>query len=252
MQHGAGHIQNGGDVGDGAVTLWLAARSDVAGDAARLAPMLARLGVLELANGDQRADWPIAVSGWSVPMRLVGGAGARDALGAMGESHDAPHIIGLSLDPIELAARPRTLQAIAHVASLIGAAVDAAAIYWPPAKLWSDAAELPRAVAAMGGSGMPPILHFVRFCAPGPGEMQTEGLGWLTGHELAATLPAAMTGGEGVRRLARLAIDLMLNGPMAGDMVIAGLARGEQIHIRLPQTAGAPIRLAITTRGGRG
>lgn len=251
MQDGAGHIQNGGNAGDDAVTLWIAAHSDVATDAARLAPMLARLGVLELSNADKRAAWPIAVTGWSVPMRLVGGEGAREALGAMGKDHDAPHIIGLSLDPIELAVRPRAVQAIAHVASLIAAVVDAAAIYWPPAKLWSDAAELPRAVATMEGGGMPPILHFVGFSSPSPGEMRTEGLGWLAGHELAATMPADMTSAEGVRRLARIAIDLMLNGPMAGDMVIAGLERGERIHIQLPQTAGAPIRLAITAGGRR-
>ncbi len=251
MQDGAGYIQNGGDAGDDAVTLWIAAHSDVATDAARLAPILARLGVLELSNADKWAAWPIAVTGWSVPMRLVGGEGVREALGAMGEGHDAPHIIGLSLDPIELTVRPRAVQAIAHVASLIGTAADATAIYWPPAKLWSDAAELPHAVAAMEGSGMPPILHFVRFSVPNPGEMATEGLGWLAGHELAATMPADMTAAEGVRRLARFAIDLMLNGPMAGDMVIAGLERGERIHIQLPRAAGEPIRLVITTGDGR-
>lgn len=253
MQHGAGHIQNGAD---GDVTLWLAARADVAGDAGRLGSMLARLGVLEPPTTGAVADWPLTISaitgitGKPMPLRLVGGAAARTALTACGEHHDAPHIIGLSLGQITPADRTRAVQTMARLASLIGAAVDAEAIYWPPAKLWSDAVELPHAVAAMEGGGMPPILHFIRFWSPRPGEMITDGLGWLAGHELAATMPSDMTLAEGVRRLARVAIDLMLNGSMAGDMVIAGLAGGERIQIHLPQVAGEPIRLAITT-GGR-
>lgn len=248
MQDGAGHIQYGAD---GAVTLWIAARDAICADAARLVPMLTRLGVIEPPSADDMPDWPITITGWSVPMRLVGGVAAHDAFGAVRDGHDAPHIMGLSLGPVDLADRPRAVQAIAHVASLIASVVDAQAIFWPPANLWSNVSELPHAVAAMERSGMPPILHFVQFSAPKPGEMVTEGLAWLAGHELAATMPADMTAAEGVRRLARFSIDLMLNGPMAGDVVIAGLARGERIHIRLPHAAGEPIRLALTTSGGR-
>ena len=248
MQDGAGHIQNGAD---GAVTLWIAARDAICTDPARFASALTRLGIIELPSANDVPDWPITITGWSMPMRLVGGVAARDAFGAVGAEHDASHIMGLSLGPVDLANRPRAVQAIAHVASLIGAAVDATAIFWPPANLWSNAAELPHAVAAMEGGGMPPILHFVRFSAPEPGEMMTEGLAWLAGRELAATMPVTMSTADGVRRLARLAIDIMLNGPMAGDMVIAGLERGERIDIQLPQTAGEPIRIAITAGGGR-
>ncbi len=117
---------------------------------------------------------------------------------------------------------------------------DASHIFWSPAKLWSDAQQFRASVAEMLVSGMPPVLHLVAFRRrdAGDGEIAgTRGLSLFAGQELEGRMPHGWTVAEMVKRLARLALDMMLNGPVGGPERLRGLDAGEWVMLS-PQTAG--------------
>lgn len=109
-------------------------------------------------------------------------------------------------------------------------------LFWGPAALWSDARMFRDAVAELLTSGMPPVLHQVAFRRAAAGRVRTRGLSYFAGQEIEAILPDAMDVQAAVRRLARLAMDAMLNGPYDRPSEIAGLEAGEHIRL-LPQPA---------------
>ena len=111
---------------------------------------------------------------------------------------------------------------------------DANHIFWSPARLWSDAPQFRASIAEMLASGMPPVLHLVAFRRREAGEgatMVTRGLALFAGQELEARIPAGWTVAEMVRRLSRLALDMMLNGPVLRARTTRGLAAGEWIGL---------------------
>lgn len=107
---------------------------------------------------------------------------------------------------------------------------DASHIFWSPAQLWSDAPQFRAATAEMLVSGMPPVLHLVVF-RRGETEdgavMRTRGLASFGGQELEAKIPPGWTVAEMIKRLARLALDIMLNGPLSEPQRIRGIEAGE-------------------------
>lgn len=113
---------------------------------------------------------------------------------------------------------------------------DATHIFWSPAQLWSDAPQFRASIAEMLASGMPPVLHLVAFrrreSAAGA-QMGTRGLALFAGQELNARIPAGWTAADMVRRLSRLALDMMLNGPVQHERTIRGLENGEWIDLSL-------------------
>ncbi|WP_326914581.1 hypothetical protein [Sphingopyxis chilensis] len=111
---------------------------------------------------------------------------------------------------------------------------DASHLFWSPARLWSDAQQFRTAIAEMLASGMPPVLHLIAFRRSDTGEaaiMRTRGLTLFAGQELEALVPKGWTVAEMVRRLSRLALDMMLNGPVLGARTTRGLAAGEWIGL---------------------
>src|SRR5690606_39772748 len=97
-----------------------------------------------------------------------------------------------------------------------------------------DAPQFPAPIAERPASGIPPVLHLVAFRRGETGEgaiMRTRGLALFAGQELVARIPAGWTVAEMVRRLSRLALDMMLNGPILDARTARGLAAGEWIGL---------------------
>lgn len=106
-------------------------------------------------------------------------------------------------------------------------------MYWSPAGLWSDARQFQAAVTEMLTSGMPPVLHVVAFHAGRDGTgMQTQGLAHFAGQELIATDAVGLDRAGLLRRMARLAIDIMINGAVQAPRSFPGLVEGERIRMR--------------------
>ena len=131
---------------------------------------------------------------------------------------------------------------------------DASHFFWSAARLWSDAPQLRASIAEMQASGMPPVLHLVAFRRRGEdaGErMRTRGLSLFTGQELEAAVPAGWTVADMVKRLARLAIDAMLNGPVVREQAAPGLHAGERVRLMPPdpEDRAAIVKVAFD-RGG--
>lgn len=130
---------------------------------------------------------------------------------------------------------------------------DASHIFWSPARLWSDAPQFRASIAEMLASGMPPVLHLVAFRRQeidGDASMGTRGLMIFAGQELEARIPGGWTVAEMVRRLSRLALDMMLNGPVQHARTMRGLEAGEWIDL-LPPTGGRHHRSTVVVEFGR-
>ena len=100
---------------------------------------------------------------------------------------------------------------------------------------------------------MPPVLHLVAFRreeADGVASMRTRGLAFFTGQELEARIPGGWTVAGMVRRLSRLALDMMLNGPIRYPRTMRGLEAGEWIGL-LPPTGDVGPRMTVVVEFGR-
>lgn len=130
---------------------------------------------------------------------------------------------------------------------------DASHIFWSPARLWSDAPQFRTSITEMLASGMPPVLHLVAFRRRDVGDgasIGTRGLALFAGQELEARIPGGWTVAEMVRRLSRLALDMMLNGPVQYARTMRGLEAGEWIEI-LPPMRNAGQRSTVVVEFGR-
>jgi hypothetical protein len=130
---------------------------------------------------------------------------------------------------------------------------DASHIFWSPARLWSDAPQFRASIAEMLASGMPPVLHLVAFRRKDIGDgasIGTRGLALFSGQELEARIPGGWTVAEMVRRLSRLALDMMLNGPIQYARTMRGLEAGEWIEI-LPPLRNTGQRSTVVVEFGR-
>jgi len=109
---------------------------------------------------------------------------------------------------------------------------DAHQLFWSPARLWSDAAQFRGAIAEMQMSGMPPVLHLIAFRhrdGGGDERVATRGLVAFAGQELEAMIPPGWDMAAMVKRLARLALDMMVNGPLTRAQQAPGLNSGEWV-----------------------
>ena len=130
---------------------------------------------------------------------------------------------------------------------------DASHLFWSPARLWSDAAQFRAAIAEMLASGMPPVLHLVAFRRredAGGASMGTRGLALFGGQELEARIPEGWTVADMVKRLSRLALDMMLNGPVRHGRTMRGLESGEWIDLS-PSPAAGGQRSSVIVEFGR-
>lgn len=129
---------------------------------------------------------------------------------------------------------------------------DASHLFWSPARLWSDAAQFRASIAEMLTSGMPPVLHLVAFRRRDDGagaSMGTRGLALFAGQELEARIPDGWTVADMVRRLSRLALDMMLNGPVRHQRTTRGLESGEWIDLSPSGRKGGDGSMVIVEFG---
>ncbi len=151
-------------------------------------------------------------------------------------------VLGAALDPRwpdacwivrpEGEARGQALYRLAHMLVLLIDLFGASHLFWSPARLWSDAAAFRQAVAEMEASGMPPVLHLVAFRrrdTAGAATVATRGLAVFAGQEVEAEIPPGWDMAAMVRRLARLALDIMLHGPIRRAQQAPGLEAGEWV-----------------------
>lgn len=111
-------------------------------------------------------------------------------------------------------------------------------IYWSPAGLWSDGWAFRAAVAEMMASGMPPVLHLVAFHPSGSNDaLRSQGLAFFAGQEIEVRGGGGLAAREVLRRMARLAIDVMVNGAILAPRDFPGLVSGERVRI-VPATGG--------------
>ncbi|MBA4748490.1 MAG: hypothetical protein H2056_07230 [Sphingopyxis sp.] len=105
-------------------------------------------------------------------------------------------------------------------------------IYWSPAALWSDAWTFRAAVAEMMASGMPPVLHLVAFHPLGTaGALRSQGLSFFAGQEIEVRSDGGLAARELLRRMARLAIDVMVNGAILSPREFPGLVNSERVRV---------------------
>lgn len=162
-------------------------------------------------------DGPVALFGMPTPPDLSGGDGL---------------CLTSAAPPLEAALD------MFRQAAAVGA--GEAALYWPPAQLWSrfDRDFVAPSVAALERQGLPPVMHFIAFlCDEAKGSVcvRTRGLLFFAGAELRLSAPSPVSAREALRAAARLAIDAMLQRGPAGPMIVDGLNKGERLRL------GAPI-----------
>lgn len=156
-------------------------------------------------------------------------------------------------DGADFGGRPKRMREFFKMMVLLIDLFDASHIFWSPARLWSDAAQFRASIAEMLESGMPPVLHLVAFRrreADGTASVRTRGLAFFAGQELEARIPGGWTVVDMVRRLSRLALDMMLNGPVRYPRTMRGLEAGEWIGL-LPPTVGAGPQTTVVVEFGR-
>jgi hypothetical protein len=119
-------------------------------------------------------------------------------------------------------------------------------IFWSPARLWSAVSAFRQAVVEMLDSGMPPLLHLLAFQDVPGGGIITRGLAFFSNQELHLVANAGLDREEAVRRLARLALDIMINGSINAPRRFPGLVPGETIRVG-PATGADGASLLIVT-----
>ena len=137
------------------------------------------------------------------------------------------------VDGVEI--EPTRLREFFKMTVLLIDLFDASHIFWSPARLWSDAPQFRGAMAEMLVSGMPPVLHLVAFRRsdrPDGATVRTRGLALFGGQEIEGGIPPGWTVAEMVKRLARLALDIMLHGPVTEERGLRGLNPGEWVVLR--------------------
>ena len=155
-------------------------------------------------------------------------------------------------EPAAATAQPTQMREFFKMMVLLIDLFDASHLFWSPARLWSDAAQFRASIAEMLASGMPPVLHLVAFRrreGAAGASMETRGLALFAGQELEARIPGGWTVAEMVRRLSRLALDMMLNGPVQHERTMRGLESGEWIDLSLSAGPGGQRSTVIVEFG---
>lgn len=155
-------------------------------------------------------------------------------------------------DPATSTGQPSQMRDLFKMMVLLIDLFDASHLFWSPARLWSDAAQFRAAIAEMLASGMPPVLHLVAFRRredAADARMRTRGLELFAGQELEARMPEGWTVADMVKRLSRLALDMMLNGPVQHDRSMRGLETGEWIDLSPPPGVSGEQSIVIVEFG---
>lgn len=151
---------------------------------------------------------------------------------------DAAEVLACAPTGIVGGSRVSACRELFKLAVLLIDLTGADKIYWSPAGLWSEGWAFRAAVAEMVASGMPPVLHLVAFHPAGrDSALRSKGLAFFAGQEIEVRNNGGLAAREVLRRLARLAIDVMINGAILAPRDFPGLVSGERVRIE-PVTGG--------------
>lgn len=252
-------------------TLFLLCQNMRVADKSWLGHILSQYGLLGDGDDGIAQTFPINAQHWGTSIGVTGGPVAAQMLREQANTGAvslagldiAPdirrcHVVALSLQRLPAATRAQAVQRLAFMAATLCEAVQASAMFWPPARLWSNPNELAVAVIAMEQQGLPPLMHFVAFSElaadnldAGDHGVGTNGLAWIAGHEIEVMAPLTLSRPEIIRRCARLAVDAMVNGAYSGPMEVAGLSPGEALSIAAVDESGTVgiVRAKIVIQG---
>ncbi len=247
------------DAGALTPTLFLLCNHALAQDEVWLGLKLGQLGFLGDGDDGRQSRFPIALRHAGTDFTIDAGPAALallQRLTADGQTSTTalaapPDLADMTVLAITIAApspsrRAQVLQRLAYIAAALADVAGGAALYWPPARLWSSAEELAGAVIAMEQQGLPPALHFVGFTrAVEPDgqhhRVQTRGLAWVTGQELAVIGPLSLNHTELLRRAARMVVDAMVHGRYVAGLRIDGLLPGEVLQTSVADENASPV-----------
>lgn len=240
-------------------TLFLLCQNMRAADQSWLGHILSQYGFLDDGDDGIAHIFPINAQHWGTSIGVTGGPVAAQMLREQAQLGAASlagldivpdmqrcDVVALSLQRLPATARAQAVQRLAFMAATLCEVVQASAMFWPPAQLWSNPNDLAAAVIAMEEQGLPPLLHFVAFAylladktdVAGEHGISTHGLAWMVGQEIEVMAPLTLANPEILRRCARLAVDVMVKGAYAGPMEVAGLSRGEVLSIAAVDQSG--------------
>ncbi|MEQ1688897.1 MAG: hypothetical protein ABL874_10020 [Sphingopyxis sp.] len=257
----------------GRPTLFMLCDEPQIADPLWLGDILSRCGFLGDGDSGCGHDFPIKARYWATSIDVTAGfepaaqlaeerciAPAMIGLDILPEAAHS-HVLALTLPRPPVATRPQAVQHLAAMAAALSEPLRTSSLFWPPAVLWSNAAELTHAVITMERHGLPPVLHFVAFVERGAKQdeascaapdtsqdMCTRGLEWMVGHEVLLSGPLTMPRSEMLRCAARLAVDAMVHGAYSSPTRVAGLTKGEVIDIAPVDSSGAVriVRAKVT------
>jgi hypothetical protein len=211
--------------------------TDQAGDALFLAPAI-RLHFGQLT----------VVAGWSSPQAISMADPLAPLCSSVAGPFPAQWQAGrqcLTVIPL-LVAKPGSTGSTDHTKmrdffKMIVLLIDlfgASHLYWSPARLWSDAEQMRTAITEMTISGILPVPHLVTFrlqeCEAGS-RMVTRGLSYFVAQELMANVPAGWSSARVIKQLARISLDMMINGPVTGPRRNKGPEGDEWVFISPPE-----------------
>lgn len=125
---------------------------------------------------------------------------------------------------------PAVVAHLLELAARLGEMLDASAVLWNPAKILSGFAYFAESVGEYRAGGAFPVLALIDFIAMASGRLETAGLSWFSGQELAVRSDG-LSPHELMRRAVRIAHDVAVNGPIEMDMTIDGLTEFERITL---------------------
>lgn len=112
---------------------------------------------------------------------------------------------------------------------ILGAALDAVAIGWPPSQSAFSFAYFDEAAERFCKGGAFPVLGFVRLNQAQERVFETQGLDYFTGYDLRLLALPEMKPHEAMRIMVRLVNDIVCNGDMPVNARVPGREQGEFI-----------------------
>lgn len=133
------------------------------------------------------------------------------------------HIAGANAVPI-------IVQTLFSLACQLGTAASATGLWWHPSQIISGFGYFCDAVDDYELGGAFPVLSTISFDFSDDGVVESNGLAWFSGQEIKLAAPA-MGKSEVMRRVVRIVHDIATNGAIASEIIVDGLAPGEQIRL---------------------
>ena len=125
---------------------------------------------------------------------------------------------------------PAVVQAILGVAAQLGTSLDAVGVMWHPAHVVSGFPYFCEAVNDYLAGGAFPVLALINFKAEMDGNINTNGLAWLSGQELSIA-PGILNQNDMMRRAVRVVHDIATNGPVKQHVKLSGIEPDEVIEL---------------------